>query len=235
MNTEKKEIRRIETPFYSNIAKEVLDAVLGQFSDGMWENSRAMDRYWRFADVTTDPDGRVVIEVKTKRFIYENTGRGSCRETRNGFADMTDGQVLEFFAGKAKRVMQQELKDENIEKGWRRDNTGFRTGYLNYNEEITVADVYAIYDRLMNRPAAEKYDGRILAEVYGRPKDRTETKAEEQKRARLEKLDIEWTEARQTLETLKKEAIAKVEANFSADIDRLNKKMAAMRDAIRTA
>lgn len=96
--------RIIKTPFFSNKAKEVLDSVLGQLSDGIWENSGRMEKYWRFAEVKTAPDNRVYIEIEnvSGKPTYDH------RWTTNGFFRMSDDEVIQFFAGKVKYIMQQE-------------------------------------------------------------------------------------------------------------------------------
>ena len=98
--------RTIHTGFYTNKAKEVIDSVFGQLSDGMWENSRAAEKYWRFATTDVADDGEIVVNIST------DSWKGYDRDwVRNGFYDMTEKQVLEFIAHKMKAVAIQELKD----------------------------------------------------------------------------------------------------------------------------
>ena len=39
----------------------ILGSVLGQMSDGIWENTRSMEKYWKSLSYTVNPDGYIVI------------------------------------------------------------------------------------------------------------------------------------------------------------------------------
>lgn len=227
MNTSN--VRKILTPFYSTRAKEVLSSVIGQWSDGAYENSPRMEKYWQFSNVKTEPDGHVYIEIDAESYRHTTWNN---KWLNNGFYKMSDKQVLEFFAGYVKRIMQLELRDEKVQHGWKRDNTEFETAYLAYDEKISVAHVYAIYDRLLDRPAAHKHDGKILAEIYGKPKSKSETACEIKKRAKIDAINAEWTLRRKQIEDAKKLMIAEAEKTYLADIDKLNKLMRAQLDAV---
>ena len=176
-----KNARVIKTPLWSTKAKEVLDGVLGQLSDGIYENNPRMDRYWMFAKVLREADGRVVIAVDKR--TGEHGGYGShSRWIENAFAHMSDIEVIQFFARMVKKIAKIELKDENIINGWRRNNVEFMTRYLNYYEEISIAEVYCIYEMLLNRPVGiTKYDVSIINSAVGVQRSDEETKLEQDK------------------------------------------------------
>ena len=139
--------RTIETPFYGVVAKEILDAVHGQMSDGLWENSRGYEKYWTNFKVVQNSDNRVVFHVSN-----ESGNTWIRRWIVNPFRDMSDSDFLAWYAGKLKAVIQAEARDNHWVKGWwNRDNTEQKTIYLNYKNEVTVADVYCVYDWLMGR------------------------------------------------------------------------------------
>ena len=147
-------IRKIKTNTFSKKANEMLRSVIGQMSDGIWENSKSMDKYWMFAYIDRATDGENIIEIGTE------TGKMYCgRYVYNGFADMSDDQIREFFAKKIKQIAKIELndnakiklKDSDETPEWKRTNTEFKSCYLNYNEDISIADAYLCYEFLLGR------------------------------------------------------------------------------------
>ena len=49
------------------INKDIMNSVIGQMSDGMWENSSRMRGYWVWADI----NDQVEIEIGNSRSIYK--------------------------------------------------------------------------------------------------------------------------------------------------------------------
>ena len=139
--------RTIETPFYGIVAKEILAAVHGQMSDGLWENSRGYEKYWTNFKVVQNSDNQVVFLVNTQL-----SGEYCNRWHANPFYGMSDKDFLAWYAGKLKAVIQAEARDNSWAKGWwNRDNTEQKTIYLNYKNDVLVADVYCVYDWLLGR------------------------------------------------------------------------------------
>jgi len=211
--------RIIHTKLYSKIAKEVLQSVEGQMSDGMWENSPAMEKYWRFSDIETASDGEILIKISAESGKYDKYAR---KWLSNGFANMSDAEVIKWFAAKVKHIMQTELKDEDIKNGWKRDNATFETQYLSYKETITVRDVYYIYDFLLGRDVTKKYVGDMGLKIVSAPKSDKETKKEEARRANIAKLQAEWTAERKTLEDRRASRIKEIEAEFKKAVESCN-------------
>lgn len=118
-------------------SKEILDSVIGQLSDGIWENSPGMAKYWQNLDVSIK-DGDIVITEST----YSPFWKYSPAER--------DKKVLEFFANKIKQIIKTEIEDGNENLEWNRDCTGV-SDYLGYKEQITVRDAYKVYDKLKGR------------------------------------------------------------------------------------
>ena len=140
-------IRIIKTKFYGDRAYDILRAVAGNLSDGKWENARGYDKYWTNFNVKQLPDNQVVFEVNAGP--YEKWGRDYLR---NPFLNMDDAKFLAWYAGKLKAVIKDEAKYEEWNKGWwNRDNMEDRTTYLSYDLDVTVADVYTVYDELLGR------------------------------------------------------------------------------------
>lgn len=136
--------RIVNTPFSTSKAKDILDSVIGQLSDGIWENSPAMDKYWKFVDIN-DNIGEIVIIISGDSGKTSPSWRpGHLRYTPNGFYEMGDDQVCSFFAKKLKAI----IKEEGLE--WKRDNEEI-SDYVGYDTPISVKEIYAVYDALLGR------------------------------------------------------------------------------------
>lgn len=124
-------------------AKEILDSVIGQLSDGIWENSPGMGKYWQNIDIITEGDD-IVISVKDSYGspYYELRDEERAEKISN------------FFANKIKQIIKIEKEDDytsdakNLE--WKRDCEAV-TEYMGYDEKITVKDCYRVYDKLKGR------------------------------------------------------------------------------------
>ena len=200
--------RIIKTPFYSNKAKEVLNGVIGQLSDGIWENSSRMNKYWRFVKINTSPNGQIYIEidVATGKPEYDN------RWIVNGFNGMTDDEVIKFFADKIKYIMKLDLKDAGINDGWKRNNTEYKTCYLNYHEDISVAEVYCIYDKLLGRKTSFTND--IINAVVGIALNDTETQNEISRREARAALKQEYLNKLADLDNQRNMQLKEINAKF---------------------
>lgn len=112
-----------------------LDAVMGQLSDGMWENSPRMEPYWICNSLTEEG-----IEMES---FNRSFGR---RTYTNPLYDMSDIEVRSWFADKLKAVVKQWLNDNRGE--WSRINYD-EVSYLRDGQ--TVAGAYKVYDSLKGR------------------------------------------------------------------------------------
>lgn len=120
--------------------KDMLAAVIGQMSDGYWENTPMMRGYWPFVDAAVQGD-EAVLEVSND---FSN------REfVRNRFHDMTDDAIRKFFAEKIKFL----VKEEGL-GDWKRDNEK-ETEYLSYDDPYRVKDCYYAYEVLKGRDVSK--------------------------------------------------------------------------------
>lgn len=123
--------------------KDMLDAVIGQMSDGYWENTPMMRGYWMF--VTTGTSGNeVTLNVDAASGTAYRYGE---RRIDNRFYGMSDDAVKKFFADKIKFL----IKEEGLGK-WARDNEA-TTDYLSYRDPYRVKDCYYAYEVLKGRDA----------------------------------------------------------------------------------
>lgn len=132
--------RTISTGLLGSTNHEILNSIIGQLSDGKWENTPSMRKYWENAQIGMR-NGEVVIHIAD--------GYGS------GFNDKDDARVMEFFAGKIKNVAQDELEGAYRDiMGWNRMNTATKLDYLGSTANpVTAADAYRAYDTLKGRDA----------------------------------------------------------------------------------
>jgi hypothetical protein len=142
--------RMIDTGLKTDLDMASLDAVLGQLSDGMWENSPMMDKYWPYIEIEKR-GGKVYLDISDSYRKYDYP--------RNGFMDMDDATIKTWLAKKLKAV----IKEEGLD--WKRDNTE-TTDYLSTDwrlpskEEATVADCYYVYEVLRGRNVAKHIEYR---------------------------------------------------------------------------
>lgn len=136
--------RIIKTGLKTQKECDIIDGVLGQLSDGMWENSRAAEGYWPYIDAELE-GGEVVLHVSNH---YYSEGY-----LDNRFLKMTDDDVKKWLAKKIKQV----IKEEGLD--WKRDNSD-ETDYLDTSwrkskQPSSVADCYYVYEVLKGRNVAK--------------------------------------------------------------------------------
>lgn len=155
-------MRKIATGLYTQAAMDCLDSVLGQLSDGRWECTPSMAKYWCYANTTRDPDGQVIINVSEDHYARNDYGSYG-----NGFVSMNDFKVMNFFADKIKLLVKEELNK------WDRSCTSVTEYISRYGEnhpKIEVRDAYLVYEILKGRSRAKsKYSSDVLTKVLGHP------------------------------------------------------------------
>jgi hypothetical protein len=110
---------------------KILSSVIGQMSDGIWENTRSMEKYWKSLSYGTDLDGTI--------FLVDNWG--VCAD------------VYSFFANKIKQIIKVEI-DDGRTSGLEWDRMCsvvpvYIDGITSYN--VTVGDCYELYELLKGR------------------------------------------------------------------------------------
>lgn len=140
---DKGETRRIDTGLTGPINHAILDSVMGQLSDGKWENTPAMAKYWRNAKIA-EQDGKIVILINDHAWD-------------SGFRGKDDAWIKAWFAGKIKEIVYDEFQGQR----WDRKNTS-PTDYLSRNygtnpAVVTVSDAYKAYEILKGRKIGNKY------------------------------------------------------------------------------
>lgn len=213
MNKDKTRI--IHTGLYSNVAKEIISSVIAQQSDGKWENSPSMEKYWKFVDCVRAADNEVLIEVSTEPYKYEAWSYHN-KHICNGFYYMDEAKVKQKFAGWIKCIAKDEMKDENAGNQWKR-NSGMKLDYLNYYENVTAADAYFVYEMLLGRDNVDKYDEGTVQKVLGKKLSEEATKANEEKAKKIEQLIYDRDQIIKQLKEKKEAAIKEIEAKYAKD------------------
>lgn len=111
---------------------EILNSCIGQMSDGIWENTRSMEKYWRSLSVETSPDGFIII----------NDRHCACSDP------------VTFMTNKIKQIIKIEIEDGNTDMCWDR-LCAARPSYIGYGERITVGDCYLLYELLKGRATSK--------------------------------------------------------------------------------
>lgn len=118
--------------------RDILSSIIGQMSDGIWENTRSMERYWRSLGYEVDQNGYIVILDR--------------------YNEVTD--PVSFFANKIKQIINIEIRDGNTRLIWDRvcravpqylDRSAFTDRPC-----VTVGDCYHLYDLLKGRNTNNK-------------------------------------------------------------------------------
>lgn len=107
---------------------EILNSVIGQMSDGIWENTRSMEKYWKSLNVRTNEAG--MIEIEDRYNVCSNP--------------------VEFMANKIKQIIKIEIEDGYSKLEWSRTCSACPS-YIGYHETITVGDCYELYELLKGR------------------------------------------------------------------------------------
>lgn len=134
-------IRKVDSNLTGETGLTILNSVMGQLSDGIWENSRSMEKYWKYISSIYLEGNHVIINVRNDSY---DTGT-------NPYYNMSDSQIREFFAKKIKAVVKEELAYDGDLKGWDRKNEKEST-YLSRREKtVRIKDAYYAYEKMLGR------------------------------------------------------------------------------------
>ena len=154
----------IPTGLKGETAREILDSIIGQMSDGMWENSPAMEHYWRFINVEKIGKELAFVVDGTQGEWEVGSRPGNNHFIENYFMTRLYGKpdaIKQFMAKKLKAIAKEESKDDHDPIGWDRNND-MESGYL----AGTISDVYFVYETLLGRSGyATKYPSSVADEL----------------------------------------------------------------------
>lgn len=138
-------MRKIKTGYTvkDDKAMRILNSVIGQLSDGIWENSTAMEKYWMTTGIWHDGDD-LIIETGDFGKSYEVID-GNC--VKNGFGIYSDAEVLCWFATKIYQIAKEEVKDtySAMPKKWYKNDD---TELIYFGNGIFMKDAMEVRDSL---------------------------------------------------------------------------------------
>ena len=214
-------MKTIHTNLYGYPAADMLSAALGQLSDGWGENSRSLEKWWRFANIKTEPNGETVIEIDDEHRF--KTGPRQFRPLENGFFDMSDEEIKKQFATWIRKTIYMEIKDNGQQRAdaWNRTNVDFNSSYLDRaaDRPITIQDIYFVTEMLNGDINLHKYSSEAIAKNLGVRKNATEEAAEKARREAAEKLQSEFYAKINDLRAKAKAEIAKLTAEINASTE----------------
>ena len=86
---------------------DMINSVIGQLSDGIWENNSRLSGYYIFTNGTNDGMTIKLLEHNPTPQYYRKINK----YYKNPYYSMSDTQVLRYFANKIKEIALIELKD----------------------------------------------------------------------------------------------------------------------------
>lgn len=147
----------VKTGLFSIKAQDVLDNVIGQMSDGMWENSKTMEHYWPFVDIKKiNEEVCIVIDTEANNDKWHPNSSWNNWFLRGDKLGRDGEKIRSFFAKKIAQIVREDLKDHNSDRGKFTSKNLTELYYMHsYTKDedgnyppITVADAYAVYAAL---------------------------------------------------------------------------------------
>lgn len=133
----------INTGIEGNLGKIILKCVIGQLSDGMWENSNTMGFYWPYVKIELNEKDEVCIVISL------------CKPWCNCFISKLEAdptKIMLWFADKIHRVVKEERK-YHPERGIRfSSKCDVQLGYM----DCKVNEAHAVYKALKDRCKARQ-------------------------------------------------------------------------------
>lgn len=106
----------VPTGLVGKKANEVLESVIGQMSDGMWENTRGYEKYWAHCEI--DMSNNIIVD----------------KGWASGFKDMDEDKVRAFFCRKINAILMEWFN-------WHSNDDVENCSYLSYEEKISVDEI----------------------------------------------------------------------------------------------
>lgn len=131
--------RVIETFGDPKLNHAIVSSIIGQISDGIWENSPNMEGYW--VNAAAGDNGEIIVNAKG----YDYVNRRS-----NPYSEMSDVDIRKYFANKAKYIAQLDMHDHNINpyENWNENNSeesNYMSSYGELDHDPTFAEIYRFY------------------------------------------------------------------------------------------
>lgn len=222
--------RIIPTGLFTEAAFQILSGVIGQWSDGIWEDTPSKDKFWKFCTIKQAPNGEVLICVSRESGEWQRSNYGRAKYTENAFCPMADGAIRELFGKTVRRIVQIEFSDDTGKvkpNCWLRDSTQ----KLDYLDGL-VGQAYGVWAYLTGHTFSKLLEGSTL-DVVGKAKSEAETaeamdKLQKIKNARtaydeaIKKIEEDYKARQEKLNKWKSDARAKLWSSFKKQAESLN-------------
>jgi len=184
MATEYKFVLPLKDPVYYDI----ISSVFGQLSDGIWENSPRMEKYWNLCDYEKVPQG-IEFTIKSSEKGYGSKWYDIPEEWlkyENYEYTFDENKFKEWLGNKVKQVVKINMNDDDL-GDWNRQNLTV-VPYLDRNAKdyaVTVADCYWLYEYLKGRKMTRNWNPEETRDQrYNRVKGEQEAKAKAEAEAK---------------------------------------------------
>ena len=105
----------VATGLKGRVNYSILNNVIGQLSDGMWENSRVAEHYWPFVEIKMDDSDNVIIMVhkpgsNKSYFARPNTGCNNWFVNPMKNIRCNHSEIRKYFAKKLQALVADERR-----------------------------------------------------------------------------------------------------------------------------
>lgn len=174
-------------PLKDPVYYDIISSVFGQLSDGIWENSPRMEKYWRLCDYEKVPQG-IEFTITSSESDYRNKWYEMPDEWRNsGNWEFDENKFKEWLGNKVKQVVKVNMNDDRDLGEWNRQNLA-EVPYLDRNAKdyaVTVADCYWLYEYLKGRKMSRNWNtDETRDQRFNRVKGEQEAKAKAEAEAK---------------------------------------------------
>ena len=146
----------ISTGMKDLVSKSILDNVLGQLSDGMWENSKTMEHYWPFVEIKmVEDDVCIVIRKPGVSNIQDKWHTNNTYNNwflRNDKLNCDPIKIKKWFANKIHRIVSENAKDypnSGIKFSAKCEaSLDYMYDYTTSGRDHKVSEAYAVYKSL---------------------------------------------------------------------------------------
>ena len=148
-------IMLIATGLKGQVNYSILDNVIGQLSDGMWENSPTASHYWPFAEIKMDENDNVFIVIykpgSNKEYCCRDNNIVNNWFVRWDKMNCDRSKIRNYFVKKIQQLVSDERKsypNRNIKFS---SNCNTKSNYFwngATNENHTISDIYNTYKTL---------------------------------------------------------------------------------------
>ena len=216
--------RTIHTDTFTPKSQAILEA-LRQYMLNRW-GSTQMARNAYLSEIAIEPNGEIVWQVAS-RLEYDGSYCRTAYYERSTFACRRDDQkVRDWIALSMKHIIYTEFKRKAIDPakrdGWKRKNDMRLDCLSTEDNDVTVAEAYCLFDRLLNRKTfAKRWKKPMLKEIVGEERDAVATELELARREESKKLDDKFEADKKALKRQKSEEINKMYAEIDKKYEAL--------------